>query len=331
MSLPNLNRWLHHQPFALRACWIGARLLLLLVGVQSGFAETTPSSSAIAIDCEAIIRDGVFDEHRVRPVEARIDQAKAAFCGFTRSSQSFAVEVDGGLTTTEREALCAGDPHRLAQDILDRAGSLIVSAFNECAYRNRGEVTHGIFTTDDPAVFTYHVQYTPDPAADDDGSIAVDSLEAHNATCRPPLDLEREISPGRRTLICTRKPDDPVIIALNTKGNVGTRYLEPLRLGAYAGDGAVSAAPSEPPVSPPAAAAGPVVMHHYSRFQARRRIVESSCDGPSTELQFDVPTQVKLVGKAAAQGGASRYPLWVQLKAGDEVSCEEQAWIVGRG
>jgi hypothetical protein len=72
-------------------------------------------------------------------------------------------------------------------------------------------------------------------------------------------------------------------------------------------------------------------MHRYSRFQARRRIVESSCDGPSTELQFDVPTQVKLVGKAAAQGGASRYPLWVQLKAGDEVSCEEQAWIVGRG
>ena len=72
-------------------------------------------------------------------------------------------------------------------------------------------------------------------------------------------------------------------------------------------------------------------MHRYNRFKARRQIHESSCDLPSAELWFEERTQVKLIGEAVAQGGASRYPLWIQLLAGGELSCEQQSWNVGRG
>ena len=317
---------------------VTALLLSLIPGI----------SAAASIDCEAILRDGVFDEHQIRRLDDRVEQAQSAICGRTESSQSFDVEIVSGLSDNDQEALCAGSASDLVEhhgDTLDAANGLIVNAFNECAIRNEGGVSHGIFTTEDPAVFTYHIQFTPDSAVGD--HVSVDSFEIHNASCRPPLDQETEIVQGRRTLICTRDPADMVVVGLNTVGNEGTRYLEPLRLNAYfeteslAAIGAVGAGatvsteatePSdhtEPSVAPEPVATS--VTHPYRRFGARRQVFESSCDNPSVELKFEETTQVKLIGKAVAQGRGSPYPLWIKLKTGDEVHCERQSWPSGRG
>jgi hypothetical protein len=317
---------------------VTALLLSLIPGI----------SAAASIDCEAVLRDGVFDEHQIRRLDDRIDQARSAICGRTESSQSFDVEIVSGLTDNDLEMLCAASADDLVEsdgESLERANRLIVNAFNECAIRNEGGVSHGIFTTEDPAVFTYHVQFTPDSAIGD--RVSVDSFEIHNANCRPPLDRETEIVEGRRTLICTRDPADMVIVGLNTVGNEGTRYLEPLRLNAYTetespvaigavGTVGIASAeqtgPSEP--TEPSVTQEPVttsVTRPYRRFGARRQMIESSCDGPAVELKFEETTQVKLIGKAVAQGRGSPYPLWIKVKTGDEIHCERQAWPSGRG
>jgi len=303
--------------------------LLLTPGVLPGASE------AASVDCEAILRDAVFDNYRVRNLDSRIEQAKSALCGTTASSQSFTVEVDGGLSVTDREALCTGSEkylqtNRNAQEIIDRASSLIESTFNECSFKNTGGVSHGIFTTDDPAVFTYQVQFTPDPALEAETSVAVDTFEVHNSTCRPPLAPETDINQGRRTFICTRDPGDSVVIGLNTADNKGTQYLEPILLNPFTRS--ESAAPVRPVGTiEQAERAEPAVAHSYSRFGARRQLSETSCDNPSFELNFEEKTQVKLFGEAVAQGGSTAYPLWIQIKVDGEIQCERQAWPSRRG
>jgi hypothetical protein len=301
---------------------------------------TGRTAFAASVDCEAILRDAVFDEYGIRSPEARLRQAQAAFCGLTRSSRAFSVEVIADVPDTEFDRLCGADASDTGADaraILDQAGMLVRNAFNECALMNTGGVSHGVFTTDDPATFTYHVQYAADPNAEAT-ALDVDSFEVQNARCRPGLD---RVETGRRTLICTRDPADAVVIGLNTSGNRGSDYLEPLLLNGYAREdealpvAAVGSQSPADPVSPavPAAVAPAAVevSHPYRRFGAKRQMREKACNNPSVELFFEERTQVKLVADAIAQGRGVRYPLWVKVKTGDYVHCERQTWPTGRG
>jgi hypothetical protein len=289
-------------------------------------------SEAASVDCEAILRDGVFDKHRVRHLSARIAQAKSALCGFTESSQSFSVEAHGKLAAVDQEALCTGSDDYLAtnsnaEEIIDRANSLILNTFNECAIQNIGGVSHGIFTTDDPSVFTYQVQFTPDASKAAETFVEVDSFEVHNTSCRPPLAAESEIDQGKRTFICTRDPAESVIIALNTLDNRGTKYLQPIRLNAFT----ESQTPYPIRADEQDGQSEEAVTHPYRRFKARRQLSESTCSNPSLELNFEEKTQVKLIGKAVAQGKNVPYPLWIQIEVDGDTQCERQAWPTRRG
>jgi hypothetical protein len=300
-------------------------LIVLSVGLS---VERT--ATAASVDCEAILRDAVFDEFAVRNPQARLRQAQAAFCGLTRSSRAFSVEVIADTPDTDFDRLCRMDASELDPEsgmLLDQAGRLIRNAFNECARMNAGGVSHGVFTTEDPATFTYHVQYTAEADASEE-AVDVDSFEVQNARCRPGLD---RVETGRRTLVCTRDPGDQVVIGLNTAANRGSEYLEPLLLNGYAEPDQVASAEAAEPRVPAAIAPAEMVSHPYRRFGAKRQLKEASCNNPSVELFFEERTQVKLVADATAQGRGARYPLWVQVKTGDYVHCERQTWPTGRG
>lgn len=289
-------------------------------------------SAATTVDCEAILRDGVFDKHRVRHLSARIEQAKSALCGLNESSQSFSVEANGRLAAVDQEALCSGSDEYLAtnsnaREIVDRANTFILNTFNECALQNVGGVSHGIFTTDDPSVFTYQLQFSPDAAKATETSVDVDSFEVHNTSCRPPLAPESEIDQGRRTFICTRDPEESVIIALNTRDNRGTQYLQPIRLSAFT----EFQTPYPVRANEPEDQLKEPVTHPYRRFKAKRQHSESTCSNPSLELNFEEKTQVKLIGEAVAQGKGVPYPLWIQIEVDGETRCERQAWPSRRG
>ena len=301
---------------------VGVTLLALLCCLGSAVQGAT-------VDCQALLRDAVIDEFGIRAPGARLRQIQAVFCGHGERNGA------GILLDEDISALCdtpETDTDAASHEALAAAARLLGGAFADCAAENAGEVSHAVFTTEDPAVFTYQLYYSA-PAGTE--PIPVESFTIHNARCQPSLDAQTRIMGGRRSLICQREADDMVLIALNTVENQGTSVLEPLRLGAFkaavdagAGVGATAAAGGSAAV---AIAKTGSTGQRYSRFSAKRRHEQSACNRPSLEVELAETTEVKLIAKATAQGGSIQYPLWIALKVQDETRCERQVWTSRRG
>ena len=202
--------------------------------------------------CVNVLQYGVFDRANKLDIQSKYDLVRSAMCQSSNRSSgaggslSYGLwQADASTHSAEVDNICTNSSientsSSNVREVVSRASSVIVGAWLECVRSNKGGVSHYFVTTDDPAQFSYRIDFTPTEIGGDAQTVTLSDLTIKNATCRSADEAKgRTITTGGWELACTRRPENTVMATLNTKDGFGMRGLRSINLPAYKADAPV--------------------------------------------------------------------------------------------